>query len=119
MLVAYAARLAPGGVTRIASQLLTLGYALPGTVLAVGVLLPVGALDQWIAGTVQRLTGSSPGLLLTGTVLALLYAYLVRYFAVAWNGIEPGFARITPAMDSASRSLGANAARRSGACMRR
>jgi iron(III) transport system permease protein len=110
LLIAYAARLAPGGVTHTASQLLTLGYAVPGTVLAVGVLLPVGALDQWIAASWQRLTGASPGLLLTGTVLALLYAYVVRYFAVAWNGIEPGFARITPAMDSASRSLGANAA---------
>ena len=110
VLVAYAARLAPGGITRTASQLLTLGYAVPGTVLAVGVLLPVGALDQWLAQTLQRLTGTSPGLLLTGTVVALLYAYLVRYFAVAWNGIEPGFARITTAMDSASRSLGADAA---------
>ena len=109
VLVAYAARLAPGGITRTASQLLTLGYAVPGTVLAVGVLLPVGALDQWIARTLHSLTGTSPGLLLTGTVVALLYAYLVRYFAVAWNGIEPGFARITTAMDSASRSLGANA----------
>jgi len=48
-------------------------------------------------------------LLLTGTLVALLYAYVVRYFAVAWNAIEPGFARITPAMDAAARSLGAGA----------
>ena len=110
LLVAYAARWVPGRGTRTASQLLTLGYSVPGTVLAVGILLPVGALEQWISASMQRLTGMNPGLVLTGTVLALLYAYLVRYFAVAWNGIEPGFARITPAMDSASRSLGANAA---------
>ena len=71
----------------------------------------VGAVDRWLASTLQRLTGESPGLLLTGTVIALLYAYLVRYFAVAWNGIEPGFARITPAMDAASRSLGASVTR--------
>jgi iron(III) transport system permease protein len=108
MLVAYAARLAPGAVTRVASQLLVLGYAVPGTVLAVGVLLPVGTLDEWLADAIRRATGTSPGLLLTGTVFALLYAYSVRYFAVAWNGIEPGFARITPAMDQAARSLGAN-----------
>ena len=50
---------------------------------------------------------ASPGLILTGTVIALVYAYLVRYFAVAWNGIEPGFARITPSMDAAARGLGA------------
>ena len=48
----------------------------------------------------------TPRLLLTGTIVALVYAYLVRYFAVAWNGIEPGFARITPAMDDAARCLG-------------
>ena len=51
----------------------------------------------------------APGLLLTGSLFALIYAYLVRYFAVAWNGIEPGFARLTPAMDSAARSLGEGA----------
>jgi len=111
LLVAYAARLAPGALTRATSQLLMLGYAVPGTVLAVGVLLPVGALDRMLAESIHRLTGASPGLLLTGTVIALLYAYLVRYFAVAWNGIEPGFARITPAMDAASRSLGASVTR--------
>ncbi len=109
ILVAYAARLAPGAVTRLASRLLTLGYAVPGTVLAVGVLLPLGALDHWFAETVRGATGTSPGLVLTGSVFALLYAYLVRHFAVGWNGVEPGFARITPAMDAAARSLGATA----------
>jgi iron(III) transport system permease protein len=109
-LIAYAARLAPGPMTRLASQLLPLGYAVPGTVLAVGVLLPVGAVDRALADAVRDATGISPGLLLTGSVFALLYAYLVRYFAVAWNGIEPGFARITPAMDQAARSLGAGSA---------
>jgi len=109
-LIAYAARLAPGPMTRLASQLLPLGYAVPGTVLAVGVLLPVGAVDRAIADAVRDATGTSPGLLLTGSVFALLYAYLVRYFAVAWNGIEPGFARITPTMDQAARSLGAGSA---------
>jgi iron(III) transport system permease protein len=107
VLVAYAVRIAPSTATRGTSQLLTLGYAVPGTVLAVGVLLPVGAADAFLADTVKRLTGTSPGLILTGTVIALVYAYLVRYFAVAWNGIEPGLARITPTMDQAARSLGA------------
>ncbi|MDH5286420.1 MAG: iron ABC transporter permease [Betaproteobacteria bacterium] len=110
ILVAYAGRLAPGPATRAASRLLALGYAVPGTVLAVGVLLPVGALDRTLAEAWRAWTGESPGLLLTGTVFALVYAYLVRYFAVAWNGIEPGFARITPAMDAAARSLGETSA---------
>jgi iron(III) transport system permease protein len=109
-LVAYAVRLSPGAITRTTSRMLALGYAVPGAVLAVGVLLPVGALDHWIDNGAQRAFGVHTGLLFTGSIAALIYAYLVRYFAVAWNGIEPGFARITPSMDSAARSLGVSAA---------
>jgi iron(III) transport system permease protein len=105
--VAYAVRLAPTALTRGVARLLTLGYAVPGTVLAVGVLVPVGALDGWLAGTMQARLGITTGVLLSGTTAALIFAYLVRYFAVAWNGVEPGFARITPSMDAAARGLGA------------
>jgi iron(III) transport system permease protein len=70
------------------------------------VLLPLGPVDNWLAGVVGQWTERPARLLLTGTVFALIYAYLVRYFAVAWNAVEPGFARITPAMDDAARSLG-------------
>ena len=108
-LVAYASRLAPGHLTRASSRLLGLGYAVPGTVLAIGVLLPLGALDNLIASSLRDITGRPTALLLTGTLVALLYAYVVRYFAVASNAIEPGFARITPAMDAAARSLGVGA----------
>ncbi len=107
--LAYARRLAPGPVTRAGSRLLPLGYAVPGTVLAIGVLLPLGAADQAIAAAWRSWTAGAAGLLFTGTTIALVYAYLVRYFAVAWNAIEPGFARITPAMDAAARSLGSGA----------
>ena len=107
IVIAYAVRLSPNALTRGTSRMLALGYAAPGTVLAVGVLLPLGALDAAFAGFVQREFGVRTGLLLTGTVVALIYAYLVRYFAVAWNGIEPAFARITPNMDAAARGLGA------------
>ncbi len=107
IVVAYAVRLAPGPLTRGTSRLLALGYAVPGTVLAVGVLIPVGTADAWLAGFAQQHFGVRTGLLFTGTIAALIYAYLVRHFAVAWNGIEPGFARITPSMDAAARGLGA------------
>ena len=107
--VAYAIRVAPGAITRAGGRVLILGYAVPGTVLAVGVLLPLSAADNWLATAIRAATGHTPGLLLTGTIFALVYAYLVRYFAVAWNGIEPAFARITPSMDTAARSLGAGA----------
>ena len=110
IVIAYAVRLAPGALTHGTSRLLALGYAAPGTVLAVGVLLPLGAADAAIAGFAEREFGIRTGLVLTGTVVALVYAYLVRYFAVAWNGIEPAFARITPNMDAAARGLGAGTA---------
>jgi len=106
-LVVYAVRLAPGAVTRTGSRVLTLGYAMPGTVLAIGVLLPLNVVEGWFSEVLRAIGSSGRELLLTGSVAALLYAYLVRYFAVAWNAIEPGFARITPAMDAAARSLGA------------
>ena len=106
---AYARRLAPGMFTRASERVLNLGYALPGTVLAIGVLLPLGTLDHVLGNAWTAMTGAAPRLFLTGTIVALIYAYLVRYFAVAWNGIEPGFARITPAMDAAARSLGSTA----------
>jgi len=109
VLVAYAVRLRGSIAVRFASRVLTLGYAVPGTVLAVGVLLPLSAIDHGVIALARRWLDANPGLVLTGTVFALIYAYLVRYFAVAWNGIEPGFARLTPAMDSAARSLGEGA----------
>jgi len=109
VLVAYAVRLGRGIAARVGSRILNLGYAVPGTVLAIGVLLPLTAIDHGLIAMTEATLGRNPGLLLTGTVAALLYAYLVRYFAVAWNAIEPGFARLTPAIDSAARSLGAGA----------
>jgi iron(III) transport system permease protein len=109
VLTAYARRLAPGAITRASERVLNLGYALPGTVLAIGVLLPLGALDTLLGNAWTAMTGAAPRLFLTGTLVALIYAYLVRYFAVAWNGIEPGLSRITPAMDAAARSLGSTA----------
>jgi iron(III) transport system permease protein len=76
-------------------------------VLAVALAVLVAYAVRIAPSPATRGTGTNPGLVLTGTVFALVYAYLVRYFAVAWNGIEPGLARITPAMDAAARSLGA------------
>jgi iron(III) transport system permease protein len=78
----------------------------PGSVVAVGVLIPVARLDRWIAGAVEALSGARPGLLLTGGIAALVYAYLVRFLAVALQSVEAGLSRITPSMDDAARSLG-------------
>ena len=96
-----------GGVARFA----TLGYALPGTLLAVGLLAPLGALDQSLTGFARDTLGYSGGLLLTGTSLILIYALSVRFLTVAYNALEGGMARIPPSLDAAARSLGAGPSR--------
>ena len=83
-----------------------LGYALPGAVLAVGILLPLGKFDNAIAFWMQEQFGVKTGLLLTGTIAALIYAYVVRFLAVAFHTVEAGLTRVTPSMDDAARSLG-------------
>ena len=103
--VGYAAR--GGGVAvRAANRIAGLGYAVPGAVIAVGVLIPVTRLDHAVAAVWQSATGANPGLLLTGGIAALVYAYLVRFFAVSLQTIDAGLSKITPNMDSAARSLG-------------
>lgn len=111
LVLSYLLRLQPDGrsgtLVRLAARLLGLGYAVPGAVIAVGVLVPLAAFDNALDAWLRASFGFSSGLLLTGSVVALLYAYLVRYFAVAQQPVEAGLARITPAMDASARSLGA------------
>ncbi|MGB8433566.1 MAG: iron ABC transporter permease [Burkholderiales bacterium] len=106
VLLAYAGRLSKSGTVQGANRLAALGYAMPGAVLAVGILVPLGKLDNVIADWVFQQWGIRTGLLLTGTGFALVYACLVRYLAVAFQTTEAGLARVTPAMDDAARSLG-------------
>ena len=110
VLLAYAARTARGSLPRHVNRLVGLGYALSGTVIAVGVLLPVTRLDTWLASAIMDITGRSPGLLLTGGIAALVYAYLVRFLAVSLHTVEAGMGKITTSMDDAARSLGHGAA---------
>jgi iron(III) transport system permease protein len=106
VLLAYAARTVKNPVVQGANRLAMLGYALPGAVLAVGILTPLGKLDNVIAAWVEQSLGMKTGLLLTGSSAALVYAYLVRFLAVAFQTVEAGLARVTPSMDDAARSLG-------------
>jgi iron(III) transport system permease protein len=107
LLMAYAARLTRNPLVAGANRLAGLGYAVPGAVIAVGVLVPLGRLDNALAGWLEAATGARVGLLFTGTVAALIYAYLVRLLAVALQTTDAGLAKITPSMDDAARSLGA------------
>ncbi len=110
--LAYAARAAerglPSALIRVSVRIMSLGYALPGAVVAVGILVPLARFDNGLDAIVRAALGFGTGLLLTGSVFALLYGYLVRYFAVAYQSVEAGLARITPAMDASARSLGSS-----------
>ena len=106
VLLAYSARLSGAGWSRALNRLVGLGYAVPGSVIAVGVLIPVTRLDNWLAAAIASWTGTSPGLLLTGGIAALVYAYLARFLAIALQTVEASLAKVTPSMDDAARSLG-------------
>jgi iron(III) transport system permease protein len=106
VLLAYGARFSRGLTARLLNRLVSLGYAVPGSVIAVGVLIPVTRLDNWLAGQWLEWFGTNPGLLITGGIAALVYAYLVRFLAVALQSVGSSLSKITASMDDAARSLG-------------
>ncbi|HBS26592.1 MAG TPA: iron ABC transporter permease [Gammaproteobacteria bacterium] len=106
VVVGYARRLHPNIAVRTSAQIASLGYAIPGAVIAVGVILPFAWLDNQVDGMMRNYFGFSTGLLLSGSILALLFAYAVRFLAVSLQSVETGLARIKPSMDDAARSLG-------------
>jgi iron(III) transport system permease protein len=105
--LAYAGRLVHQRNFNRLIEFAALGYALPGAVIAVGILLPLVAADRALDRAGQALFGVSIGLILSGTVVALLLAYTVRFLAVGIANISPGLAAIDPAMDASARILGA------------
>ncbi|HEY5763167.1 MAG TPA: iron ABC transporter permease [Rhodocyclaceae bacterium] len=111
VLLGYSGRLSGGWPARVLNRLVSLGYAVPGSVIAVGVLIPVTRLDNWLAGQWMEWFGVNPGLLLTGGIAALVYAYLVRLLSVALQTVQAGLTKITRSMDDAARSLGASQGR--------
>jgi iron(III) transport system permease protein len=106
LLIAYAARSHAGPATRWAHRIAGLGYALPGSVIAVGVLIPVTRLDHAIATLLRETLQVEIGLVFTGGIAALVYACLVRYLTAALQAVDAGLSKITPHMDDAARSLG-------------
>ena len=106
VVMAYAGRLSRSPLVAGANRVASLGYAIPGAVIAVGIMVPLGKLDNAVAGWLQQAFGMDVGLLVTGTIAALVYAYLVRFLAVALQTVEAGLAKVTPSMDDAARSLG-------------
>ncbi|MBK8323132.1 MAG: iron ABC transporter permease [Betaproteobacteria bacterium] len=106
VVMAYGARVTRSRLASGVNRLASLGYAVPGAVIAIGVLVPAAAFDNAAGDWLERVFGWSGGLLLTGSVAALVYAYLIRFQAIALQTVESGLARITPSMEDAARSLG-------------
>lgn len=106
VILAYGLRLNPNWIMRTATQTASIGYAIPGSVIAVGILVPLGgfdnAFDQWMRSTFNV----STGLLLSGTIFALIFAYLVRFLALAFGSVDTSLTSIKPSLDDAARSLG-------------
>ncbi len=109
IILAYSKRLYPSFKSLgLATRLSSLGYALPGAVLAIGVVIPLAAFDNSIDAFMREHFGFGTGLLLSGTPFAIVFAYCVRFLAVSSGSVESSLAKVTPSMDMASRSLGLN-----------
>jgi iron(III) transport system permease protein len=104
LVMSHAVRLGGGGMVRSAAQLTTFGYAVPGAVIGIGVLLAFATLDRAL-----RAVGvpGGTGLLVTGSVLGILYAYLVRFLAPAYQAVDASFSKVQPSMTLSAMSLGA------------
>lgn len=106
LIMAYGLRLRPSLSMGLAVRTASIGYAFPGIVIAVGVLIPVGRIDNAIDAWMRSSVGVSTGLLLSGSIAALVFAYLVRFLAISFNTVESSLERIKPNLDEAARSLG-------------
>lgn len=108
--LSYAQRLGGGVGLQLGIRVATLGYAIPGMVLAVAILPPLASVDKALAGWLGERFGFAIGLLFTGTVSALVFVYVARFLTVAYNSTQGGFSLVHPNLDAAARSLGSSPA---------
>lgn len=106
VIIAYGVRLHPSFFMKLSTRIAAMGYAIPGAAIAVGILIPIGAFDNALDEWMYTNFNISTGLLLSGTIAALIFAYLVRFLAVALGSVESSLTKIKPNLDEASRSLG-------------
>ena len=111
LVLVYSVRLSHSRTAPALVRIASIGYAVPGTVLAVGLLVPLAALDNRIADLMRASFGISTGLLLTGSGAALILAYVLRFLAISAGSIEAGLAKVSPHLDMAARSLGSRPAK--------
>lgn len=106
LFLAYGRRMLPGKATIASIRTASIGYAVPGTVVAVGIIIPLAWLDNRLDSFMQSTFNISSGLLLSGTLFAVMFAYMVRFLAVSLQTVESGLGKIKPSMDEAARALG-------------
>ncbi|WP_413488056.1 ABC transporter permease [Shewanella baltica] len=106
LLLMFVRRISPRPSDALPSRLASTGYALPGTVLAIGVLVPLTMLDFAINDLADLLGLNGPGLILTGSVVALIFAFCVRFVAIAIGSVESSYKRISPSLDMVSLTMG-------------
>lgn len=106
LFLAYGKRMLATAVVNSSIRVAAIGYAVPGTVVAVGIIIPFAWLDNTIDGFMREHFAMSTGLLLSGTLFAVMFAYMVRFLAVSLQTVESGLGKIKPSMDDAARSLG-------------
>lgn len=106
---AYAARIRPGGFSASAFRLSTIGYAAPGTVIAIGLVIVLGTFDRTVNALAGSWFGISTGLIFLGSGAALVYAYTARFLAISAGGMAAGLSRIPQSLDEVSRTLGETA----------
>ncbi|MCE7027079.1 ABC transporter permease [Jiella avicenniae] len=105
-MLAYGVRLTGSKRLLLMTRLAVLGYAVPGTVLAIGILIPLAGLDNWVDARMRAGFDVSTGLLLTGSGFAIVYAGFVRFMAMGHGSLESGFTKLSPHLDMAARTLG-------------
>lgn len=105
----YGVRLSGARLPRLLLPVTTIGYAAPGAVLGVGILIPLAAFDNKLADFILAVTGWDPGLMLTGTAFAVIAAYFVRFFAIGQGAVDAAMGRVPPNLPLAARSLGRTA----------
>jgi iron(III) transport system permease protein len=106
LLLAYGRRLVGGKLVGSAVGFASFGYAVPGAVLAIGVIVPLAGFDNALDAFMRERFGVSTGLLFSGTVFAIMFAYVVRFLAIALGSVDSSLAKVTPGMDMAARTLG-------------
>jgi iron(III) transport system permease protein len=104
--LAYGQRIRGHAVVKVAHRMASIGYAVPGAVLAIGIMIPLAKVDNTIDALMRQYAGISTGLILSGSVFALVYAYVVRFLAISLGAIEASLDKISPDMDMAARTLG-------------